>query len=47
MGVSVDITGRVYVKMYLLTQVDCTPDKIDRSVRIFSTTIYFGAGGYD
>ena len=23
-GVSVDLTGRVYVKMYLLTQVDCT-----------------------
>ena len=24
MGVSVDLTGKVYVKMYLLTRVDCT-----------------------
>ena len=27
MRVSVDLTRRVYVKMYLLTQVDCTQNK--------------------
>ena len=32
-GVAVDITGRVYVKMYLLTRVDCM-EKPDRGKAI-------------